>query len=47
MANASERHDISDESRSRAALLLPGRKGTWGGKAREHRHINQCRVLDL
>ena len=39
MANAYERHDISDESWAKIELLLPGRKGTWGGKARDNRHI--------
>lgn len=29
MANAYERHDISDESWSKIELLLPSRKGTW------------------
>ena len=31
MANAYERHDISDESWAKIEFLLPGRKGTWGG----------------
>ena len=37
MANAYERHDISDESWAKIELLLPGRKGTWGGNARDNR----------
>ena len=36
MANASERHDISDESRGRIELLLPGRQGIWGGNAQKN-----------
>lgn len=39
MANAYERHDISDESWAKIELLLPGRKGTWGGNARDNRQF--------
>ena len=39
MATASERHDISDESRAMIELLLPGCKGTWGGNARDNRQF--------
>ena len=39
MATASERHDRSDESWSPMELLLPGRKGTWGGNARDNRQL--------
>ena len=39
MANAYERHDISDESWAKIEFLLPGRKGTWGGNARDNRQF--------
>ena len=40
MANAYERHDISDESWAKIELLLPGRKETWGGgNARDNRQF--------
>ena len=39
MANAYERHDRSDESWAKMELLLPGRKGTWGGNARDNRQF--------
>ena len=39
MANAYERHDISDESWAKIELSLPGRKGTWGGNARDNRQF--------
>ena len=39
MANAYERHDISDESWAKIEYLLPGRKGTWGGNARDNRQF--------
>ena len=39
MATASERHDRSDESWAKMELLLPGRKGTWGGNARDNRQF--------
>ena len=38
-ANAYERHDISDESWAKIEFLLPGRKGTWGGNARDNRQF--------
>ena len=39
MATAYERHDISDESWAKMELLLLGRKGTWGGNARDNRQF--------
>lgn len=39
MANAYEQHDILDESWAKIELLLPGRKGTWGGNARDNRQF--------
>ena len=39
MANAHERHDISDESWGKMESLLPGRKGRWGGNARDNRQF--------
>ena len=39
MANAYIRHDISDESWAKIELLLPGRKGIWGGNARDNRQF--------
>ena len=39
MANAYERHDISDEFWAKIELSLPGRKGTWGGNARDNRQF--------
>ncbi len=40
IANAYERHDISDDSRAKIELLLPGRKGAYGGgNARDNRQF--------
>ena len=39
MAKAYERHDISDKSWAKMEPLLPGRKGTWGGNARDNRQF--------
>ena len=39
MANAYERHDISDESGAKMELLPPGRKGIRGGNARDNRQF--------
>ena len=47
MANAYERRDISDESWAKIELLLPGRKGTWGGNARDNRQFSKCSILDF
>ena len=47
MANAYERHDISDESWAKIEFLLLGRKGTWGGNARRQPAIYQCGILDF
>ena len=37
MAEDYHRHDISDEVWALLEPLLPGRKGTWGGNARDNR----------
>lgn len=39
MANAYERHDISDKSWAPIELLLLERKGAWGGNARDNRQF--------
>lgn len=39
MANAYERHDLSDESWAKIELLLRGRKETRGGNARDNRQF--------
>ena len=33
------RHDISDEFWSKLEPLLPGRKGSWGGRAQDNRRF--------
>ncbi len=33
------RHDISDEFRNKLEPLLPGRKGSWGGRAKDNRRF--------
>ena len=33
------RHDISDEFWSKLEPLLPGRKGSWGGRAQNNRRF--------
>ena len=33
------RHDISDEFWSKLEPLLPGRKGSWGGQAKDNRRF--------
>ena len=37
MQAAHRRHDISDTVWERLEMLLPGRKGTWGGNGRDNR----------
>ena len=39
------RHDISDEFWSKLEPLLPGRKGSWGGQAKDNRRFKRS-VLD-
>jgi transposase len=39
MEPAYRRHDISDKDWNVLAPLLPGRKGTWGGNARDNRQF--------
>ena len=39
MKNAQQRHDISDEMWEKVKDILPGRKGTWGGNARDNRNF--------
>jgi len=39
MAYAYERHDISDEAWAKMEPLLLGRKGTWGGNAKDNRRF--------
>jgi transposase len=39
MTNTYGRHDISDESWVKIELLPPGRKGVWGGNARDNRQF--------
>jgi len=39
MEPAHRRHDISDETWQLLELHLPGRKGTWGGNARDNRQF--------
>lgn len=39
MADAYRRHDISDAGWERLEPHLPGRKGTWGGNARDNRQF--------
>ena len=39
MDSAHRRHDISDETWQLLELNLPGRKGTWGGNARDNRQF--------
>ena len=33
------RHDISDEFWQKLEPILPGRKGSWGGKAQDNRRF--------
>ena len=37
MYSAMHRHDISDHAWSLLAPLLPGRRGDWGGRAKDNR----------
>ena len=37
MDYAMHRHDISDHAWSLLAPLLPGRRGAWGGRAKDNR----------
>ena len=37
MDSAMHRHDISDHAWSLLAPLLPGRRGAWGGRAKDNR----------
>mgnify|MGYP000930343494 FL=1 len=37
MDSAMHRHDISDHAWSLSAPLLPGRRGDWGGRAKDNR----------
>ena len=37
MGSAMHRHDISDHAWSLLAPLLPGRRGAWGGRAKDNR----------
>ena len=37
MKPAHRRHDVSDEMRKKIEPLLPGRKGEWGGVAKDNR----------
>ena len=37
MDSAMHRHDISDHAWSLLAPLLPGRRGDWGGRAKDNR----------
>jgi len=39
MAEAYQRHDISNEAWGKLAPHLPGRKGAWGGNARDNRQF--------
>ena len=39
MQNTYHRHDISDETWELLENHLPGRKGTWGGNARDNRQF--------
>ncbi len=39
MQLAHQRHDISDETWQLLEEHLPGRKGTWGGNARNNRQL--------
>jgi len=37
--SAYQRHDISDQVWNKLALHLPGRKGAWGGVAKDNRRF--------
>ena len=39
MAEAYQRHDISNEAWEKLEPHLPGRKGAWGGNARDNRQF--------
>jgi transposase len=47
MDSAQYRHDISDHMWELLEPHLPGRKGTWGGKARDESAIHQRHILDF
>ena len=46
MQNTYHRHDISDETWELLENHLPGRKGTWGGNARDNRKFINAVFLD-